>query len=72
MTIQHDGMDLRFVIKEANGIIAELLMIGGGKKDFFIMSLVGDIDLNQISKLSGAMNIDGFQNLELLDEREKN
>jgi len=72
MTIRHDGMDLRFVIKESEGIISELLMIGGGKEDFFIMSLVGDIDLNQISKLSGAMNIDGFENLELLDDRDKN
>ncbi len=73
MTIRNkDGMNLRFVIKEADGIITELLMIGGGSKDFFIMSLVGEIDLSQISKLSGAMNIDGFQNLELLDDREKN
>ena len=70
MTVRHEGMDLRFVIKEANGTIAELLMIGGGKNDFFIMSLVGDIDLNQISKLSGAMNINGFENLELLDDRD--
>lgn len=70
MTVRHEGLDLRFVIKEADGIISELLMIGGGKENFFIMSLVGDIDLNQISKLSGAMRIDGFKNLELLDERE--
>lgn len=73
MTIRNkDGMNLRFVIKEANGIIAELLMIGGGADDFFIMSLVGEIDLNQISKLSGAMNIDGFKNLELLDDHKNN
>lgn len=68
MTVRHEGMDLRFLIKEEKAIISELLMIGGGKEDFFIMSLIGDIDLNQISKLSGAMNIDGFENLELLDE----
>ncbi len=68
MTVRHEGMDMRFLIKDANGKISELLMIGGGKKNFFIMSLVGDIDLSQISKLSGKMKIDGFENLELLDE----
>ncbi len=68
MTVRHDGMDMRFMIKDSNGKITELLMIGGGKKNFFIMSLVGDIDLSQISKLSGKMKIDGFENLELLDD----
>jgi hypothetical protein len=68
MTVRHEGMDMRFLIKDSNGKISELLMIGGGTKNFFIMSLVGDIDLSQISKLSGKMKIDGFENLELLDE----
>ena len=69
-TVRHEGMDMSFKIKEANDTIVELLLIAGGKKNFFIMSLVGDIDLNQISKLSGAMNIAGFENLELLDKRD--
>ena len=68
MTVRHEGQDLNFMIKESNGVIRELLLLAGGDNEFFIMSLVGEIDLGQISKLSGKMNIDGFENLELLDE----
>jgi hypothetical protein len=70
MSIRREGMDFRFMIKEEDSKIAELLMIGGSTSDFFVMSLIGDIDLNQISKLSGAMNIDGFENLEMLEDRD--
>ena len=69
MTIRHEGMDLKFMIKESKGTIVELLLIAGGHKKFFIMSLVGDIDLSQISKLSHKMRIDGFEKLELLEEK---
>ena len=68
MTVRHEGKDMNFMIKESKGIISELLLLAGGDKDFFIMSLVGEIDLAQISKLSGKMRIDGFENLKLLDE----
>ncbi len=71
MTIRHEGMDLKFLIKETKGTIVELLLIAGGNKEFFIMSLVGEIDLSQISKLSRSMRIDGFEKLELLEHRKE-
>jgi len=71
MSLRHEGMDMRFLIKDSNGKISELLMIGGGTKSFFIMSLVGDIDLSQISKLSNKMRIDGFEKLELLEQEKQ-
>ncbi len=71
MTIRSEGTDMKFLIKEAKGTIVELLLIAGGNDEFFIMSLVGDIDLSQISKLSHKMRIDGFEKLELLEQEKQ-
>lgn len=71
MSIRSEGNDMKFMIKEKDGIINELLMVMGGESEFFILSLVGDIDLNQIARLSSAMDIDGLENLQNLKNRDK-
>lgn len=38
-------------------------MLIGGSHEFLAMSLTGDIDLNEISKIAGNMNIEGFDKL---------
>lgn len=68
MSMKEPDGELKFMIKEKNGIIAELLMIRGGHESFFILSLVGEIDLKEISKLSRHMDIDGFQHLRKIDD----
>ncbi len=70
MTVEDGEEDLTFFIKESNGIIAELLLIGGGEKEFFVMSLVGDIDLKQISKLSRSLDIDGMEHLNKIENKD--
>lgn len=72
MTVKDKDNDMKFLIKEKDGTINELLMVLGGENEFLLLSLVGDIDLKQISKLSKSMEIDGFENLEKLDENNKN
>lgn len=68
MTIQDDLEDFTFFIREESGIINELLLIGHSEKEFFIMSLLGDIDLKEVSKLSRSLQIDGMQHLNRLEE----
>ncbi len=68
MSVRDDEGDMKFLIKENGGKIAELLMIAGGIDRFFILSLVGDIDLKAISKLSRHVDIDGFDNFRHLDK----
>jgi len=63
--------DMKFMINEKNGVITELVMVVGGKKGFFIMSLFGEIDLKQISKLSKSMNVKGMEYLKNLDGAEE-
>ncbi|MEO1049358.1 MAG: DUF4252 domain-containing protein [Bacteroidota bacterium] len=68
MSIRDEDMDMKFLIKEEGNQIKELLMIGGGDDEFFIMSIFGIIDLKQISKISKKMNIDGLEKLEKLND----
>ena len=71
MSIDDKDEKLRFYILEKNEVINELFMIVGGKGNLFLMSLVGDIDLARMSRLSKKMNINGMNYLENLDENKK-
>lgn len=71
MTVKDGEEDLTFLIRENGEKIAELLMISGGEQNFMILSLVGDIDLNQVAKLSRSMSIGGMDQLEKIEENQK-
>ena len=71
MEVKDAGEDMKFMINEKNGIIAELVMVVGGNKRFYILSLYGEIDLKKISKLSKSMNIKGMDYLKQLDTDKK-
>lgn len=72
MTVRDGDDDLKFLVKEnAKGNISELIMLVGSTKEFVAMSLVGDIDLNEIAQIAGNMNIQGMDNLKKLKKNEK-
>lgn len=71
MSVMDAEENMRFVIKENNGIIQELVMVAGGKKKFVMMSIYGQIDLKNISKIARSMNIDGMKNLGKLEDDKK-
>ena len=65
--------EVLFLVKEKNDVINELLMISGSGDDFTLISFVGIIDLNVLSRLSKDLDIDGIENFEdLEDKRGKN
>lgn len=68
MEVKDAKEDMKFMIQEQNGIINELVMVVGGHKSFFIMSLYGEIDLKKIAKLSKSMNVKGMEYLKQLDD----
>lgn len=70
MSVDSEGEKVRFFILEDGDKIKELFMIVGGQGKLFLMSLVGDIDLEKISKLSKSMDVGGMNYLENLDESE--
>lgn len=69
MSVKNAQEDVLFMIRESGGKVSELLMLVGGNNKFFIMSLFGEIDLKQISKLSGAMRIKGMEYLDNIDKK---
>lgn len=70
MVVKEKDHDVKFLIKERNGRVAELLLVAGGKGgDNALISIRGDIDLKTISKLARSMDIEGMDQLEKLEKK---
>jgi hypothetical protein len=73
MSVRDKDKDMKFYIKETSpGKVSEFIMLIGGEKEFYIISLFGDIDLKQISKISRKMNIGGLDKLEKMKDVKTN
>ncbi len=64
MSVRDEDKDMKFMIKEKDGKVDELVMIMGGNREFFVLTLFGEIDLKQVARISKAMDIDGLEGLE--------
>ena len=52
MTVRNKGEEnVDFLIKEDNDLINELLLLVGGQEEFVLLSFVGKVDMEKISKL---------------------
>jgi hypothetical protein len=71
MVIKEGDEQIKFLISEKDGKINEFLMLIGGNDNFFLMSMVGDLTLDDISRLSKTMDIEGFNHLEKLKENKE-
>lgn len=70
MTVKNSESDVVILAREDHGVIVELLLVVGGKGDENVLiSITGQIDLKTIAKLSKAMDIEGMEELENLDEQ---
>ena len=63
ITFRDGKSTVRFMTRENGGVIQELLMVAEDKDGFTLMSFVGDIDLEKLSRLSSEMGIKGMENL---------
>lgn len=64
MVVKEKDENIKFYVKEVNKKVAELLLVIGGKDSNALISIQGDIDMKNISKLAKSMNIEGMNNLE--------
>ena len=71
MTVRDGDSDMRFLIKEKDGIINELIMLVGSDSSFVAASIFGNIDLKQMSKIAKGLNISGMENLEKLEDMDE-
>jgi len=69
MIVKEGEEEIKFLISEKNGKINEFVMLISGDEDgdFFLMSMTGNLDLKDISKLSQTMDIDGFEHLDKVE-----
>jgi hypothetical protein len=70
MVVKDKESDVVFLAREDKGVIVELLLIAGGANsgDNVLISIQGQINLDDISKLSKTLNIEGMKPLEELDK----
>ncbi len=69
MIIKEKDQDIKFMVREVDGQIRELLLIAGGKNSNVLISIQGLIDLKTISKLSKSMKVDGLEHLDEIDKK---
>ena len=63
MVVKEGGKDLKFLIKEKGVRIEELLMISGGPGSNVLISIKGDLDMDNISDISNAMGLDDLNEI---------
>ena len=68
MTVTEPGQKLKFLVKEKEGKVVELLMVSGGGGDNVLIDIRGIIDMKQIAQLSKAIHIDGLEELDKLEK----
>jgi len=68
MVVKEKDQELKFLIKENQGKISELLLIIGGKKENALICIQGNIDMKSLAKLSKNLNISGMKPLEKMDK----
>ena len=70
MSVRDKDKDMKFMIQENGGKISEMLMVVGGNEEFMILSIFGEIDLKQISRIGTKMNIKGLENLQNMEKKD--
>ena len=72
MSVQENGSNIRFLTKQGdNGKILEMVMLAEeDDHEVTLLSLVGNIDMSTISKLSGTMKIHGMDKLEKVSKED--
>jgi len=68
MSVRDGKENMLFMIQEDAGKISELVVLVGGDNKFVAISLYGEIDLKQISRISKGMKVDGLKYLENIDK----
>jgi len=69
MIIKEGEEEIKFLIHEKDGHISEFVMLisGDDDGDFFLMTMTGNLNLKDISRLSETLDIDGFEHLDKVD-----
>lgn len=69
--VRDKGENVKILTKNSNNdsIVHELLILVGGQDEFALVSFVGDINLNDISKLAEKIDIKGAEHLKKVGDK---
>ncbi len=68
MLVKNENGEVRFMILEIKGRIAELVMVSGGRNSSLV-SIVGDLDLKTIASISDKTDIEELKDLDKVEEK---
>lgn len=69
MTARDEGQNVKILTKtKGDDVIEELLLLVGGADEFVLVSFVGNINLNDLARIAGKLDIDGVKHLEKLGQ----
>jgi hypothetical protein len=71
MVVKQPGEEVKFLAMKKGDKIVELLLVINGDKQAGFITITGTIDMNTIGKLSKAMNFEGMDKLDKLNEEKK-
>lgn len=69
MTIEEEEQTVQMFTKENKGKVEEFVLIVLADDELVLMSITGKIDVNQLSRLSESVNIQGMEHLEKIDDK---
>jgi hypothetical protein len=68
MNVKEKDQEVKFMAMKNDGKITELLLLINEPNEAGFISIVGNIDINTVSKLSKTMHMEGMDELEKLDQ----
>jgi len=69
MTARDEGQNVKILTKtKGEDVIEELLLLVGGSDEFVLVSFVGNINLTDLARIAGKLDIDGVKHLEKLGQ----
>lgn len=71
MVVKGKDENVQFLTKTTGNTINELLLLVGDEKDFTLLSFVGDLDLDMISKMSTKVDLNHGDTLKALNGAKK-
>ena len=71
MVVKDGDQTVQMLIQEEGKMVSEFLMLVNDNSETVVISITGNIDLNQLARMSSKMNIDGLENLKEIEENDE-
>jgi Domain of unknown function (DUF4252) len=71
LTVRDGQENVRIWVKESGNIVQELLLLVGKPSEFVLLSFTGNLNIEKISTLGKALDVEGVEHLEKLKDKNK-